>query len=374
MGIADGSTWDAAIVGAGPAGAISALLLARRGWRVVLLERSAWPREKVCGGCVNASAVRMLNEIGVGDVLSGGTRLDRFSLHLGGKHLEVPLPEGIAIDRMTFDTRLVATAERAGATFLPRSAVRLDPANLREEFRHLTVMNGDRPLSLHARVVLACDGIAGTLLQSEPWAEWSVARDAWFGVATLIHAPELVDSGVIGMHVGRGGYAGTVRLANHQVHVAAALDPSVCRRTGGPAELVGEILGMSMRDAKFQGTGLLTRKRRKLGGNRVLAVGDACGYVEPFTGEGIAWAIRGARAVVEALPREARHWHATTVTDWQRHHAEAVRTHWCSMLRRLARWPVAARAGVMLGNIVPVVARGIGQRVSGLPQLEGVMT
>ena len=374
MTIEHGSTWDAVVVGAGPAGAVSALLLARRGWRVVLLEKSAWPREKACGGCVNASAVRMLNEIGMGDVLCGGTRLDQFSLHVGGKHLEVPLPEGIAIDRMTLDMRLVAEAERAGAAFLPRSAVRLDPANPQEEFRHLTIMNGDRPLSLHARVVLACDGIAGTLLQSEPWAEWSVARDAWFGVAALIDAPGLVDAGVIGMHVGRGGYVGTVRLAGGQVHVAAALDPSACRRTGGPGELVGEILGMPMRHAKFQGTGLLTRKRRNLGGHRVLAVGDACGYVEPFTGEGIAWAIRGARSAVEVLPRETRHWHLMVVTDWQQQHAAAVRTHWCRTLRRLARWPAAARAGVMLGNVVPVIARGIGQRVSGLPQLEGVVT
>ena len=374
MALADGSMWDAAVVGAGPAGAISALLLARRGWRVVLLEKSGWPREKVCGGCVNASAVRMLHEIGVGGVLSGGTPLDRFALHVGGKRLEVPLPEGIAIDRMTFDSRLAAEAERAGATFWPRSAVRLDPANPQDEFRHLTVMNGDHLLSLHARVVLACDGIAGTLLQSEPWAEWRVAKDAWFGVATLINTPGLVDGGMIGMYVGRGGYAGTVRLGNHQVHVAAALDPSMCRMAGGPAELVGKIIGMSMRDAKFQGTGLLTRKRRNLGGHRVLAVGDACGYVEPFTGEGIAWAIRGARAAVEILPREARNWTSTMATDWQRHHAAAVRTHWCRTLRRLARWPAAARIGVMLGNVVPVIARGIGQRVSGLPQLEGVVT
>jgi flavin-dependent dehydrogenase len=374
MGIADGPMWDAAIVGAGPAGAISALLLARRGWRVVLLEKSAWPRDKVCGGCVNAAAVRMLEEIGVDEVLRGGTTLNRFSLHVFHKWLNIPLPGGIAIDRTTFDQRLVAAAEREGVTFLPSSAATLDPANPQDEFRHLRVMNAAGSLSFHARVVLACDGIAGSMLRTEPWAKWNIARDAWFGVATLIDAPELVDSGIIGMHVGRGGYVGTVRLGPQQVHVAAALDPAACRTAGGPLQLVAEILGKRMGDAKFQGTGLLTRRRMKLGGHRVLAVGDACGYVEPFTGEGIAWAVRGARAVVGNLPMDARSWSSSVVTNWERRHAEAVRTHWCRGLRRLARWPAAARFGVTLGSIVPVIARGIGERVSGLPQLEGVVT
>ena len=268
MGIADGSMWDAAVVGAGPAGAICALLLARRGWRVVLLEKSAWPREKVCGGCVNASAVRMLHEIGVGDVLCGGTRLDQFSLHVGGKRLEIPLPEGIAIDRMTLDTRITAAAERAGATFLPRSAVRLGPANPRDEFRHLTVMNGDHPLSLHARVVLACDGIAGTLLQSEPWAEWSVARDAWFGVATLINTPGLVDGGDDRDARGAGRLRRNV-VAARQPPGARCGRSSIHRCAGWPGGLQSlsrkNYSGMPMRDARnSRERGLLTRKRRNL--------------------------------------------------------------------------------------------------------------
>ena len=372
--IEDGSTWDAMVVGAGPAGAVSACLLARRGWRVLLLEKSEWPREKVCGGCVNASAVGMLGEIGLSDVVRGGTRLRHFSLHVTGKRLDVPLPEGVAVARGTLDARLVAAAEEAGVVFVSRAVAKLHPGGALDGRRTMTVSHDNRQISLHARVVLACDGISGTLLQSEPWAGWTIARDAWFGVATLLEDSQAVGGGVIGMHVGRGGYVGVVRLGGDRVHVAAALDPAACRAAGGPGRMVEGILGTPLGGAVFQGTGLLTRHRHKLGGDRVLAVGDACGYVEPFTGEGIAWAIRGAMEVVRVLPERGQAWDESIVAAWQLHHAKAVRTHWCRALRRVARWPAAARVGVIFGNIVPVIARGIGRRISGFPQLEGVVT
>ena len=365
--------WDAVVVGAGPAGAVSAYLLARRGRRVLLLEKSAWPREKVCGGCVNAAAVGMLREAGLGEVLRGGVRLNQFLLSVGKRELAVELPEGVAISRAELDARLVIAAQQAGVRFVARAAVKLDWANVGEDFRHLRVMSEWREISLRARLVLACDGIAGTVLESEPWAGWRVARDAWFGVSTMVEG-DLIARGTIGMRVGRGGYAGLVRMADGRVHVAAALDPAACRAAGGPARMVGRIVGASLDDSRFQGTGLLTRRRVKLGGHRVLAVGDACGYVEPFTGEGIAWAVRGAVAAAEILAGEARVWEPEIVATWEERHAAVVRTHWCRALRRLARWPMAAGVGVTIGNILPAVARGIGLRISGLARVEGVVT
>ncbi|MGN6369775.1 MAG: NAD(P)/FAD-dependent oxidoreductase [Phycisphaerae bacterium] len=368
------TTWDAVIVGAGPAGALSALLLARRNWRVLLVEKSPWPREKVCGGCLNASALQTLRDLGLHHILQTGTRLTRFSLHTHNKHLHIPLPEGLAISRSQLDARLVTAAQSAGATFLPQTLAKLQPQNEDPEFRHLTLMHDAHSIPLRARTVIATDGIAGTLLHSEPWAEWQIARNAWFGVSTLLDTPNLAAPHTIGMHIGHGGYVGAVRLENNQTHLAAALDPAACRATGGPQKLIEQILTRPLPPTKFQGTPLLTRKRQHLAAHRILAVGDACGYVEPFTGEGIAWALRSAKAAVDLLPQLAHDWNPAFPALWQKRHNECVRTHWCHALRRLARWPAAASLAIPLGNALPAIARAIGHQVSGLPQLQGALT
>src|SRR5690348_16494808 len=82
-------TWDVVVVGAGVAGAISALHLARSQLRVLLVEKSRWPREKVCGGCLNAAALRALANAGV--ALKDGCDYTRMRLACGTRAAEFPL-------------------------------------------------------------------------------------------------------------------------------------------------------------------------------------------------------------------------------------------------------------------------------------------
>ena len=69
-------TWDALVIGAGPAGSVTARELARRGRRVLLVDRATFPRSKVCGGCLNGAAIRTLERLGLGRVLEGALPLD----------------------------------------------------------------------------------------------------------------------------------------------------------------------------------------------------------------------------------------------------------------------------------------------------------
>src|SRR5205823_9740112 len=103
LGLNMDDLWDAVVVGAGPAGSVSAALLAQRGWRVLLLEKSPWPRDKACGGCVNAAAVRMLREAGLGGVLSGAAAMTKMMVQAGIRALHVPLPAGVAEQRRKLD-------------------------------------------------------------------------------------------------------------------------------------------------------------------------------------------------------------------------------------------------------------------------------
>lgn len=342
--------WDAVVVGAGPAGAVSAALLADRGWNVLLLERAAWPRQKVCGGCLTAAAVRALRDNGFGGPLQSAIEVDRCSIRVASRsspRVSFPLPRGVAVDRAPFDVEMVRSAVERGATFVAGVATTLLPLDGNDAFRTIRLnrsSDGDA-VRVRARAVLACDGIGGNLLVSEPWARWEVSPDAWFGVAARL--PKAIGirakHGEIAMHVDADGYAGIANHADGDVHLAAALRPDVCRQVGGPGVLVERILrscgqanAHDVRGVPFRGTGLLTRRRPVLGGHRVLAVGDACGYVEPFTGEGIEWAIRGAVEVVELLGIPATSWRSDLPDRWRRRHAATIGRD--QRMCRVVRW------------------------------------
>ena len=97
--------WDAVVVGAGPAGATAARELARRGRSVLLVDKATFPRPKVCGCCLNGSALATLERVGLGDLpaRNRAVPLDRTRLFAGGRAAEVRLPVGVALSRSVFD-------------------------------------------------------------------------------------------------------------------------------------------------------------------------------------------------------------------------------------------------------------------------------
>lgn len=122
--------FDALIVGAGVAGAASAILLARCGWKVALVERQGFPRSMVCGECLGASSFAMLDMLGVGAAVRAvaGPELRQLVLLRGQERLQAPLPAGQgadpawsrAVGREALDTLLVAQAVACGVTLWRR--------------------------------------------------------------------------------------------------------------------------------------------------------------------------------------------------------------------------------------------------------------
>jgi flavin-dependent dehydrogenase len=272
------------------------------------------------------------------------------------------------------DARIVAEAVRRGCEFVAGAAATLLPDNGEEPFRLLRVRNGDETATIRAGVVLACDGIGGTLLAREKWAKWRVARNAWIGVAATCSAgPWEVEPGAIHMHVGNSGYVGMVRMGEGQVHLAAALSPTACRNVGGPDEMVIKILQQSRGSIaqnwnlpRIRGTAALTRRRHCLGGRRVLAIGDACGYVEPFTGEGMAWAAMGAREVVNMLPAPGEAWPMDLPQRWRRRYHDVIgrKQNWCRTMRPLMRSTAIAPTIISAANAFPGIVNWIAGRIS----------
>src|SRR5580700_11390699 len=113
-------TWDVAVIGAGPTGALAARQVALLGLRTLLVDRSSFPREKVCGGCISGLGRRILEDVGLAPLLerSVASPLDRFDLAAGGRRVTFELPGGAAVSRFHFDAELVQHAVRAGVGFV----------------------------------------------------------------------------------------------------------------------------------------------------------------------------------------------------------------------------------------------------------------
>jgi 2-polyprenyl-6-methoxyphenol hydroxylase-like FAD-dependent oxidoreductase len=176
--------------------------------------------------------------------------------------------------------------------------------------------NGKQLVS--CRAAIAADGLSGTFLPRDRVWSSQVAGGSRFGVGTRIpldpQVGALCPAHTVSFFAARAGYLGLARLSDGTLDAAAALDPGIARRLGGPGPAIGAILHdcavdpvEALTTALWKGTALLTRRRTPERG-RVVVVGDAAGYVEPFTGEGMSWALRGglaagrhARAIVDGV-------------------------------------------------------------------------
>lgn len=347
--------WDVVVVGAGIAGAMSALHLARIGLRVLLVEKAAWPRAKACGGCLNAPALRAL--AGYGIQLREGNAYTAMQLNCLGHLAYLPLRPGVAISRMRLDAILVEKAIGAGAYFLPETRATLDEPTRRG---HRVILRSPSACrTVEARVVLDCGGLATRLV---PETGWRIAPSARIGVAaTLPKAPADYDPGVIHMACADQGYVGLVRAENGVANVAAALDPVRCHEAGGPAAAIAEILRagglpavQNLHNLDWCGTPRLTRARLCLGAERrVLILGDAAGYVEPFTGEGMVWALADAAAVQPFVREAAACWKDDIPERWSVRHRKMLRSRqrMCRCISGLVRHPS------LLAVVLPMLDR-----------------
>jgi len=330
-------TWGAVVVGAGPAGATAARELARRSVTVLLVDRAAFPRWKVCGCCLNGRAAAVLRKAGLGALTAGcrAVPLECIQLAAGGRQARVPLAGGVALSREAFDAALVRAAVEAGADFLPMTrAILADDAPQNAKggaVRAVRLRQGEREVRAEARVVLAADGLAGQFLAHADAAS-ETAPGARVGAgATAADAPDFYRRGVIYMACGAGGYAGLVRLEDGRLDVAAAFDAARVRADGGPGRAAARLVREAgwpapdlLAELSWRGTPALTRRRTRVAEDRVFVLGDAAGYVEPFTGEGMAWALASGVAVAPLAARAVERWRPELARRWETLHRRVV--------------------------------------------------
>jgi len=371
-------TWDAIVVGAGPAGALAARQLALSGADTLLMDRAHFPRWKVCGCCLNGAALASLAAVGLADIPErlGAAPLTSWCLCSGGRRARCSLPAGVSLSREAFDAELIRAAMEAGAAFLPGAPATLLPQESEIEHRTLEIVQGDNHWRLTGRVVLAADGLAGRFLDQEQGMEPVVDEQARLGAGAVIADGEGYEPHTIYMACGRNGYVGLVRLEDGRLDIAAAFDRSAMREAGSPAALAEQILQKAklptprgLAEAVWKGTPGLTR-RRAVAGRRLLVLGDAAGYIEPFTGEGMAWALQSAAAAAPLAIAGLEQWSSSLEDRWEsvRKKLLSRRQRTCRYVGALLRRPRLAKAVITALRYAPWLATPVIRAVNAPPE------
>ncbi len=356
--------WDVVVIGAGPAGAVAATLAARHGLRTLLVDAKRFPRRKTCGGCLSRSAVTALRQFGLDDVVHeiGAAPIDRIRFTAQSSTSEIDLPAGYAIDRARFDAALVDRAVGAGAEFRPGCTAKVLGVQGGWQQVHLAV--GERSEVATTHVAVVADGLLRSSLHTEACAPANAGRHARIGVATVTHGDDFrVESGTIEMSIARQGYAGAVRLDERRILIAAALDRDALKSQSIGEAVTAMLLesGKSAPNAllkcEWMASPTLTRRPSQIAGERWFAIGDAAGYVEPFTGDGMATAIESAIAIEPWFVDAQVGWRPAFVAEWSVAHRRIVRRRqWlCRGLAWTLRRPWAVRGLLALSRSAPVL-------------------
>ena len=364
-------TWDLAVIGAGPAGAATALLAVRKNLRVILVEKSPWPRDKPCGCCLSAAALRALAALGLANLPARlGAAVNRCCrLWLYGEQFPFPLPPAYALSRRAFDAALLQAAADAGAAVMTEtSAAALGP---RGDCFSIALTRPEGSAELCARVVVAADGIAGSFLRKSSRDRSRISPRSRIGAAATITRPG-VTAGEIQLVIGDHGYVGLTQIENGGLNIASALDPDSVAVHGGVAGAATALL----RSAGFatlendkpvwRGVPPLTRRRRPVWSQRLLFLGDSAGYVEPFTGQGIAWSLQCALLLADLLPAAVADWSPAIGQQWQARHRAIRRQHrWCRVIAGFLRRPRVLAALLRRRHMTAPLVRHIIQHVQG---------
>jgi flavin-dependent dehydrogenase len=322
--------WDLVVIGAGPAGSAAAICAARDGLKVLLVDSKRFPRRKVCGGCLNQVSSRLVKQLlgGQHPVWDSALPLDSFQLTHRGRHFSFAMPSGLAIDRALLDQSLVEMAQQTGVTFLSQVSAKLLPSHhaIHPPSTHrdveLTQSNGVSRVRATV-VVLAC-GLGNRSAAHEDEFRYAAKSTSRVGIeAIFARYPTQYSRGAIHMVVGRHGYVGLTQISGQRLHVAAAVARAALQDCG-PAELCQAILREAgappMLDdptASWRGTPPLTARSGRLAAERVFLVGDAASYVEPFTGEGIRWALETGMGVAPLVAKAKIDWQPQLVDQWE---------------------------------------------------------
>ena len=393
--------YDAIVIGGGVAGATTAILLAQAGWSVAVVEKSEFPRRKVCGECVAATNLPLLDALGVGAEFAAqaGPALERVGLYCGERRLTAPLPRlrapfapwGRALGRDTLDALLLRRARDCGAAlWQPWTAKHVARRAGLHECRVVHAATGDRAV-LCAPVAIAAHG-SWEPPPDETATPRHDARDDDLLAFKANFSNAAVQAGLLPVLAFAGGYGGMVLGDRGRLTLACCVRRDRLRewRRRAPGAAAGvavqtalahdcggvrDALHGATREGPWLSVGPVRPGIRAAWTEpRGFAVGNAAGEAHPILGEGISMAMQAAWLLCGRLTGARKHVLAGAdqaaigaeyAHAWRRQFGARLR--WAAVLAQIAMRPTPLALALPLLQALPpllTLAARIGGKVA----------
>ena len=342
---------DVIVVGGGPAGAASALHLSRMGLAVTLVDRARFPREKPCAEYLGPEAVAQLDSLGLLDEVRalGGARLTRMLARSpDGTEFGASL-DGIGVPRRDLDDLLVRVAARSGVRVIQQFKVH---SVHHEDTKSPGVIIGgvesgehDRTLRvLRAFVVIGADGIRSVVARRMGPVKRLRFPSRYACVTHYAGVAGISDQ--VEMHVTPSGCIGLADVGGGRTSVGMVVPSSLMHEARGNDDIfldnwirsqphLAERFARASRLKSVRTTGPFATFPRRVWAPRVALVGDAAGFMDPITGQGVASALHGAELLAPLAAEAARAGAAGDARErdralraYARAHKRAFRSQW----------------------------------------------
>ncbi|HET7771057.1 MAG TPA: FAD-dependent oxidoreductase [Chloroflexota bacterium] len=306
---------EVVVIGGGPAGSATAALLAQRGHDVLLLDRARFPRDKACAEYLSPGVEDVLRRLGALDrilALHPERPLGMRLVHRGAISARIGYPDqptarrALCLPRRDLDAALLDHARSAGVRV--HEATTLTHLAASPSGTTVTVNPGP---PVRARLAIGADGARSVVARSAGLLRRVVWPRRLGLIAHVPRTPALDSIAEWGeMHVGRGAYCGLAPLPGGRVNVGLVMPLATARRAGGlEAALEAGLsrvptarsrLAGAPRIGRVRGAAPIACRAARPYADSLLLVGDAAGFLDPFTGEGVYRALRGAERAAEA--------------------------------------------------------------------------
>jgi 2-polyprenyl-6-methoxyphenol hydroxylase-like FAD-dependent oxidoreductase len=281
------------VVGAGPAGAATALALARASIPVTLVERSAFPRRKVCGEYLGMGTVAALDALGLGDkVRALGSPLRGIRIVAGRARAELAFSRpAVGLPRATLDNLILEAALLAGAELVTGRV-----EDVFERGVAVRDASGER-IALHGRFVVGADGVGSIVARKLGLTDPLPARPR-FAIGGHFRGIDAGTNGCVEMHVNGKAYLAINPLGSGIANVMAVAPKDRLETWSRVMDFAAEA-----RSGPRVAVGPLSHNVRRTVAPGTILAGDAAGFISPFTGQGVLLALRSAERASTALIR-----------------------------------------------------------------------